>query len=196
LTVISGYAQGLKTGIFEDPEQTLDKIVDECQGLKSQLENVIFLSKLDSLEEPYHFERLELNRLIIESLEKVESLIILDEIDVLFTPTNDIFIKGDHQKLRKALVNILTNCLKYTKSQLSIHVKQKEGQASVSIKDDGPGFSDEILENAFSRSYIGEKGGTGLGLCIIKRVVEGHKGRISLENVHPRGAKYHVQLPL
>ncbi|MEA1885282.1 MAG: HAMP domain-containing sensor histidine kinase, partial [Thermotogota bacterium] len=196
LTVISGYAQGLKTDIFKDKDQTLDKIIEECQELKKQLENVIFLSKLDTVKESYKFEQLEMNNLIIESLNNVESLIILDEIDVDFTPVTDILFKGDRQKLLKAFVNILTNCIKYTSDLIIIKVEKKKSTVCVTIQDNGPGFSDEILQNAFSRDYIGEKDGTGIGLSIVKRVIEGHQGTLSLENDPSLGAIYRIQLPL
>ena len=196
LTVISGYAQGMKTDLFKDKDQTLDKIIEECQELKKQLENVIFLSKLDTIKESYKFEPLEMNGLIIESLNNVESLIILDEIDVDFTPVTDIFFQGDRQKLLKAFVNILTNCIKYTSDLIIIKVEKKKSTVCVTIQDNGPGFSDEILQNAFSRDYIGEKDGTGIGLSIVKRVIEGHQGTLSLENDPSLGAIYRIQLPL
>ena len=196
LTVISGYAQGMKTDLFKDKDQTLDKIIEECQELKKQLENVIFLSKLDTVKESYKFEPLEMNGLIIESLNNVESLIILDEIDVDFTPVTDIFFHGDRQKLLKAFVNILTNCIKYTSDLIIIKVEKKKSTVCVTIQDNGPGFSDEILQNAFSRDYIGEKDGTGIGLSIVKRVIEGHQGTLSLENDPSLGAIYRIQLPL
>lgn len=196
LTVISGYAQGMKTDLFKDKDQTLDKIIEECQELKKQLENVIFLSKLDTVKESYKFEPLEMNSLIIESLNNVESLIILDEIDVDFTPVTDIFFHGDRQKLLKAFVNILTNCIKYTSDLIIIKVEKKKSTVCVTIQDNGPGFSDEILQNAFSRDYIGEKDGTGIGLSIVKRVIEGHQGTLSLENDPSLGAIYRIQLPL
>ena len=196
LTVISGYAQGMKTDLFKDKDQTLDKIIEECQELKKQLENVIFLSKLDTVKESFKFEPLEINGLIIESLNNVESLIILDEIDVDFTPVTDIFFHGNRQKLLKAFVNILTNCIKYTSDLIIIKVEKKKSTVCVTIQVNGPGFSDEILQNAFSRDYIGEKDGTGIGLSIVKRVIEGHQGILSLENDPSLGAIYRIQLPL
>jgi len=196
LTVISGYAQGMKTDLFKDKDQTLDKIIEECQELKKQLENVIFLSKLDTVKESFKFEPLEINGLIIESLNNVESLIILDEIDVDFTPVTDIFFHGNRQKLLKAFVNILTNCIKYTSDLIIIKVEKKKSTVCVTIQVNGPGFSDEILQNAFSRDYIGEKDGTGIGLSIVKRVIEGHQGTLSLENDPSLGAIYRIQLPL
>ena len=196
LTVISGYAQGMKTDLFKDKDKTLDKIIEECQELKKQLENVIFLSKLDTVKEAYKFEQLEMNGLIIESLNNVESLIILDEIDVDFTPVKDILFKGDRQKLLKAFVNILTNCIKYTSDLIIIKVEKKKSTVCVTIQDNGPGFSEEILQNAFSRDYIGEKDGTGIGLSIVKRVIEGHQGNLTLENDPSLGAIYRIQLPI
>ncbi len=195
LTVISGYAQGVKTKIFENPDESLDKIVNECNKLKNQLEDVIFLSKLDTIKETDYFKKCCLNELISDSLDNLDSLIILKEIDIIFEPKEEIYIKADKKKFKKALINILSNCIKYTRDSIYIKIIKKKKNIEINISDNGNGFANKILYNAFDRTFIGEKGGTGIGLSIIKRVIEDHDGEIKLFNKPEGGASYSILIP-
>lgn len=196
LTVISGYAQGIKTNIVEDSNKALDTIIVECDRLKKQLENFIYLSKLDTVNESYYLENASLNELIINALEKLDSLIIINEIDIIFEPKTDVVLSVDKEKIFRALTNILSNCIKYTKDTIFINTENIGGWIKVEISDNGNGFSKALLENPFSRTIVGEKEGSGIGLSIIKKVVDGHKGKIVLSNKEESGAIYIMELPV
>lgn len=192
LTVIRGYAEGLKTDIFKNEEKILDAILRECTVLKKQIENAIYLSKLESFEQGFEIGIHNINALIGKALNKMESVILLNDIDIDFEPSEDHLIHIDHDKVVTVLTNVLTNCLKYTKDTISIEVFEKSKWLIVKICDNGPGFSKELLENPFSRSVVGEKEGTGIGLSIIKKVMEGHDGKIHLNNCETGGACYEL----
>lgn len=196
LTVISGNAQGIKTNLFEDPNKALDTIIVECKRLKKQLENVIYLSKLDTVNESYNLQETSINGLIGNALEKLYSVIIINEIDIIFEPKTDAVLYVDQEKASRALINILSNCIKYTKDTIYINTDFAEGWVRLEISDNGNGFSKELLENPFSRTIIGEKEGSGIGLSIIKKVIDGHKGRVTLDNKKEGGALYVIELPL
>lgn len=196
LTVISGYAQGIKTNIIEDTDKALDIITDECSRLKKQLENVIYLSKLDTIKESFKFEEVNINEIISNALNKLDSIIIINEIDIIFEPVENFHLSVDEEKVTRAFINILSNCIKYTKDTIYINIERLEGWIIVKISDNGKGFSKSLLENPFSRTIIGEKEGSGIGLSIIKKVIDGHKGKITLANKEEGGAIYIIQLPL
>lgn len=196
LTVISGYAQGIKTNLFEDSNKALDTIIQECDRLKKQLENVIYLSKLDTVNEPFYMQQVSLNEMISNALEKLDSIIILNEIDIIFEPITDIMVFADQEKVTRAIVNILSNCIKYTKDAIFITVKRNKEWVSVSISDNGEGFSKALLQNPFSGTIVGEKEGSGIGLSIIKKIVDGHNGRITLANKEEGGAIYTIEFPI
>lgn len=196
LTVISGYAQGIKTNIFEDKSKALDTIVEECSRLKKQLEDVIYLSKLDTINEPYNFKETSMNELISNALNKLDSIIIINEIDIIYEPKQDISLNVDREKITRALINILSNCIKYTEDAIYIDAQLSRKWIRVEISDNGKGFSESLLENPFSGTIIGEKDGSGVGLSIIKKVIDGHKGRIALANKKEGGAMYTIELPL
>lgn len=196
LTIISGYAQGVKNNVFEDKDKVLDTIVNECNNFKKQLENIIYLSKLDTINETYNFKDHSLNNLIIDSLEKVDSIIILNEINIIYNPSEDIIIKVDKEKILRALTNVLSNCIKYTKDTIYINTQKLDNEVEIQIYDNGNGFSRELLEKPFSGVVVGTKEGNGIGLSIVKKVIDTHEGSISLGNEEGKGAKYIIKLPI
>ena len=196
ITVISGYAQGIKSNIFNNQEEYLDIIVDECNGLKKQLEKIIYLSKLDTVNEIYDFKKHSINSLIEKSLHKVESIIIINEVDIEYYPTEHIYIKADEEKMVTMFTNILSNCLKYTTDTIYIDISKNTQHVTVEIYDNGEGFDKKILENPFSGIIIGNKEGTGIGHTIIQKIIKGHKGTIKLENQNNLGGKYILTLPI
>lgn len=196
LTVISGYAQGIKTNIFEDSNKALDIIVEESNRLKKQLENVIYLSKLDTVNDSYKLEEASLNDLISNALQKLDSVIIINDIDIIFEPKFDIELLVDKEKISRAFINIFSNCIKYTQDTIYINIEKIGGFAKIEISDNGNGFSENLLENPFNRTIIGEKEGSGIGLSIIKKILDGHNGKITLSNKHKSGAVYTVMLPI
>lgn len=196
LTVISGYAQGIKTNIVEDKDKAVDIIIEESEAIKKQLENIIYLSKLDSVKDIYKFEKSSINDTIIEAVNKVESIIILNEIDVIYEPANDAILNLDKDKFVRALTNILTNCIKYTKDSIWIETKMTDEKYYINIHDNGVGFNKKVLDSPFSRNNKGEKDGTGIGLSIIKKIIDAHKGNIYLSNHEEQGALYIIEILL
>lgn len=196
LTVIGGYAEGIKTGIFASNDDALDTIVDETKHLKKQLENIIYLSKLDSLEDDLHLQTISMNQLLADALQRVESLIILNDIDVDYVPIEDVTIKMDYDKGIKMLTNIFTNCVKYTNDLIIIRCIVDDQIYHIQIKDNGEGFSQEILHQPFKRLKLDGKEGNGIGLSIVKKIVETHKGDFSIANDETGGAIYNISIPI
>lgn len=196
LTVISGYAEGINNGIFDDDREALDTIVEECGLLKKQIEDVIYLSQLETTKKLYEPIEVDLNDLMIEVLNKLESLTVVQDIDVIFDPKEPIRLYMDYDKMRRVLMNILSNCIKYTKDQISVELISEHQSAFIYIKDNGPGFDKDLLNNPFSGLYKGNKEGNGIGLMIIKKIVDGHKGEVLLSNGEDGGAVYQIELPL
>ncbi|MFD3158842.1 ATP-binding protein (plasmid) [Haloimpatiens sp. FM7330] len=196
LTVISGYAQGIKTNIFEDNDKALDTIVEVSTQLKKQLEDVIYLSKLDTINEYYNFKDTSINELICNVLDKLDSIIILNEIDIIYEPINDIVISIDKEKISRMLTNVLSNCLKYTKDTIEIKTEVEKNWLKISVLDNGKGFNQKLMKNPFSGTMVGEKEGSGIGLSIIKKIIDGHKGKLSLSNTKNGGAMYIIYLPI
>ncbi len=197
LMSIQGYAEGIKDGVFEDDQKALDIIAEESARLKGLVEELIFLSKLETLEDFYRFEDQSLKTVIGKSVEKVNSLALKQNITVnAVMPEQEVVLRADGDKLIQAFINILGNCLRYANRQIAITVKRDKAFARVVIEDDGEGFEQEEIKNVFERFYKGKKGNTGLGLSITKAIVEKHQGSIQVSNGERGGARFEVVLPL
>ncbi|MDP4091841.1 MAG: HAMP domain-containing sensor histidine kinase [Bacillota bacterium] len=195
LMSIQGYAEGIKDGVFEDNEQALEIIVEESTRLKSIVEDLIFLSKLETMEDFYKFSSVSINEIIEKSIEKVNSLTLKDNINIKKVLDRDMVLKADRDKITQALINILGNCIRYARSEINISTINQGNQVDIRIHDDGSGFEEKDLENIFVRFYKGKKGSTGLGMAITKVIIEKHGGSISASNSEKGGAEFVMSIP-
>lgn len=197
LMSIQGYAEGLKDDVFEDKQKALDIIVEESIRLKELVEELIFLSKLETMEDFYHFETQRLHAVIVKSIDKINSLAIKNNISIQTAGMEeDVLVRMDSEKLIQAFINILANGLRYARHQIMVEVKKGEGFVTIVVKDDGDGFEQGELQEVFKRFYKGKKGSTGLGLPITKTIVEKHGGSIEATNGKNGGAEFAVRLPV
>lgn len=193
---IQSYAEGIKYGITESTAAA-DIIIDEAKRLTDLVENLLYLSRLDAIEENYHFYNLDINDLLISCFDRMNAIAAKSNISIdLDLTKNEVGITADGEKLSRAICNILSNCIRYAKSTVMIKTElTDESIVRIKIFDDGPGFESEELPNIFDRFFKGSKGSFGLGLAISKNVIEKHCGIITAEN-HEPGALFQIELPV
>ena len=115
-----------------------------------------------------------------------------------------ISIQGDYERLRRLLLNLVDNGIKYTPhgGQITLSVQRDSGWATLQVSDTGIGLSGEEQERIFQRFYRAVearshgKGGAGLGLCIVRSIAEAHGGRIEVKSTTGQGSTFTVLLPL
>ncbi len=196
LMSIQSYAEGIKYGVT-DGTASADIIIDESKRLTHLVENLLYLSRLDAIEENYSFSILSVNELIHCSIDRMKVIADSSNITISADPlASEAKIYADEEKLSRAITNILSNCIRYAESAVAIKSELiDESTVRVTISDDGPGFASNELPNIFERFFKGTKGNFGLGLAITKTVIEKHKGKISAENSEA-GAMFTLELPL
>jgi signal transduction histidine kinase len=103
----------------------------------------------------------------------------------------------DREALRRALINLVRNAIQASppESRVDISVTSTSDLAEISVTDQGPGLDPEIAGRIFDPFVTGRDAGTGLGLALVKRVVEEHGGTVSLEGLNPRGTLARIALP-
>lgn len=119
-------------------------------------------------------------------------------------PTKKITFKGDPDKVAQILTNVVNNALKYTPEggTVTISIFQEEEMAGFIIKDEGIGMSSQDLPHIFERFYRGDKsrdrktGGVGIGLSIVKALVEAHKGKITVDSELNKGTTFTILFPI
>ena len=195
LMIIQSYAEGLKHEVVEDKNAAIEIIIEEAKRLCSLVEDLLYLSRLDTNEEIYRFETLDFNDMVKGVAERMKGLVEKDNINLtLKIPDTEIFLTGDEEKLSRAITNLISNCIRYAKSNITIEVTTvkhaSKNRVELTISDNGLGFEAEDLSNLFTRFYKGKKGKFGLGLAIAKAIIDKHKGDIMATNSPNGGAKF------
>lgn len=196
LTAIQGYAEGLQNGIFEDGDATLDIIIEESKRIKELVNNLVYLDKLESGMEPYEFGMYSINETIVSAVRKVESIAILSDVEIAFEPGEDMKLRMDEEKMTRALINILSNCIKYAKDTVWIKAGREKNTFVFECVDNGDGFEEHVLDNLFNKAMASTKEGSGLGLGIAREIVCKHGGMLSAGNHETLGAQFRIQLPI
>ena len=135
-------------------------IIDETKRMTHLVEDLLYLSRLDTIEENYHFTNLDFKELINSCIERMNGIAIKNNIKITAITLNErIEIFADEEKLSRAITNIISNCIRYANSIIAINLKIIDNnKIEFTISDDGPGFEANELPNIFERFYKGKKG--------------------------------------
>lgn len=195
LMSIQGYAEGIKLGVIEDKNSAVEVIIDESKRLTSIVEDLLYLSKLDTMQDNVKLETIQAEELLKDCIERVKGIAIQKGIKInLLIQDKKLIINADEEKLSRAIINILGNCLRYAKEEINLNLYKLGKNIIITIKDDGPGFDPNELKNIFDRFFKGKGGKYGLGLAITKSIIEKHNGRVTAENNEEGGACFIISL--
>lgn len=197
LMSIQGYAEGIKYGVMEDSSKAVDVIIEESKRLSTIVEDLLFLSKIDSLQDKLNLEVINGEELLRSCIERVSGIGVNKNINIsLNTEDINLSFMGDDEKLSRCIINILGNCLRYGKKHINLTLRKENNNALILIKDDGLGFEEQDLDKVFERFFKGKNGNHGLGLSICKTIVELHGGNITAGNNEEGGAFFKIVLPI
>ncbi len=204
LTSIAGYIDVLNKGAKDDPG-TLDHILgamrDEVDRMTRLVRDLVSLARLDANDQ-LRLERLDLTSLVEEVCQQTRAMAPDREINL--HAAEGAWVEADADRMRQVLLNLADNAIKYTppQAQVEFAVQRYDSTVQVSVADTGPGISPKDREHLFDRFYRAEqsrtreKGGAGLGLAIAKKIVEAHRGSISVDSPPQGGTVFSVRLPL
>lgn len=181
LMSIQGYAEGITSHVFEEEEveDAAGIILTESDRLASLVDDLLCLSRADSGKPWGKVEIFNAMEALQDVMAQVKCIAREKEID--FSPQNgEILVTGNRQEFQHALLNILTNALRYANSQVRVVASCEE--KTIHIIDDGPGIEEKDLPHIFKRFYKGKDGQSGIGLSIARTVIEGCNGKITAEN--------------
>lgn len=208
LTSIQIFAETLSTGKVKTQEKQkeyLRIIQGESERLTRLISEILNFSKMEKGIREYHFEKINLIsliRFVVYSLEYQSSK---QNIEINFIPPiEDIVIVGDADAVSEAILNLLSNALKYSGMSKNVDVKlYREGDfVFVKIRDYGIGISrdeKELIFNNYYRSkdeFARNSAGTGLGLSITKNIMAAHKGDIEVKSELRKGSEFILKFPI
>ncbi|WP_347488167.1 HAMP domain-containing sensor histidine kinase [Desulfoscipio sp. XC116] len=198
LMSIQGYAEGVRDGVFKgvEAEHALEVIVRETGRLKKIVEELVYLGKLESASEVYNFEDTEISEVLEQTIQVQQVLALDKDIKLELGDCPDVHLWADGEKLVRVFINLIANAVRHAFSRVSVQAAVQGETLRVTVRDDGPGFTDEDLRRLWERFYKGPRGGSGLGLPIARAIVEEHGGAIRADNAASGGAEIVVVLPL
>jgi signal transduction histidine kinase len=195
---IQGYAEAVRDGVVEGDEvgNSLNIIISESQRLKKIVEEMILITKLDDANEKFKFSNHSTIDLINESLNAVNPLLHINSVEIDIMYDKDVTICVDSEKFKRALINIIGNCCRYARHNITISFASVSGRLYLDIKDDGRGFNPGEEKFIFERFYKGEKGGSGIGLTLSRTIINRHGGDLIAVNNIGLGALFKIDIPL
>jgi len=205
LASISGFARALRSERLSGEERGryLDIIETESRRLSRLSDNLLRLAALDSEHPPFRPERYRLDRQLREAVLACEPQWLEKSID-MEVDLEEAEIVADPELMGQVWGNLLHNAVKFTPAGGTIGVRlRRSGEAAeVCISDTGIGIGEEDLPRIFERFYKADKarsragGGSGLGLSIVKKIVDLHRGSIEVRSKPGEGTTFSVRLPL
>ena len=206
LTVISGNAGNLirNSAVFdEETKQSIYRDIQEDAGwLVNMVENLLYATRIEEGRMSLHRTAESLGDIIQEALSHIRDTTGRSiSVDI---PDDLILVKADPKLIVQVVINLVDNAFKYSPvgSTVTLFAGERDGEAFISIADEGRGIPDEEKERIFERFYRMEEGGTdtrrslGLGLYLARSIVEAHGGTIRAEDNHPAGTILTFTLPL
>ena len=203
LTAIKGYSEYLKdeVGDRQDLQKAIYHLNNEATRLGKLVDEVLTLSRMDNSSESFNFQEIDLSELVKDSVEKMQLRAEKYHIKTRSEIQENIYIKGDKEKLLQVFINLLYNAIKFSPPQSIVEVtlKKEDNKALLRIRDYGIGIPKEAASKIFERFYRAENAegivGTGLGLSIAKHIIDGHKGDIELNPLIEGGTEAIIKLP-
>jgi two-component system, OmpR family, sensor histidine kinase CiaH len=183
-------------------EKLINNTLQEANRMNALCNNLLLSSQMESEAYKKVSEQIQINKLLGDCIRDFS--VRYPSRNIMFNPKDEITIDGDVFLLQMAFNNLIENALKYSPKDTAIQVvlAKKENQCQLAITDEGNGIPDEDKLKIFEKFYrIGSDAtqkskGTGLGLFLVKRIVDAHKGMVYVKDNQPKGSIFTIQLPL
>ena len=194
LMAIQGYAEGIQAGVM-DAGGAAEVILEESDRMTELVEELLDISKIDMGRQQLALSEMDVRELLYDSIRAVEPTAAAGGIAIVPDfPEEPVMVKCDDTQMRRAVTNILTNGLRYARSELRLTCRADKRHVTIRIQDDGNGIAETDIPHIFDRFYMGESGKTGIGLALTKEIIHLHKGRICACNGEP-GAVFEISIP-
>ena len=184
IALIQGYAEGLKEGVNDDPESRefyCEVIMDEASKMNKLVKNLLTLNQLESGKDAPVMERFDIVSLIRGVLGSMHIMIEQKEATVIFEETEPVYVWADEFKIEEVVTNYTSNALNHLDGERKVEIKviQENDCVKVTVFNTGTPIPEEDIPNLWNKFYKVDKartreyGGSGIGLSIVKAIIEG-----------------------
>ena len=192
ITAVKGYIEGIMDGVADTPEK-MDRYVRTIYNKTNEMDHLIneltFYSKIDTNRIPYTFSKLNVEDYFGDCAEEVGLELETRGIELVYANyvEKDVMVIADGEQIRRVIHNIISNAIKYMdkpKGIIQIRIKDVGDFIQIEIEDNGKGIGPKDLPYIFDRFYRTDvsrnssKGGSGIGLSIVKKILEDHGGKV------------------
>ena len=192
ITAVKGYVEGIMDGVADTPEK-MNRYVRTIYNKTNEMDHLIneltFYSKIDTNRIPYTFSKLNVEDYFSDCAEELGLEMETKEIELVYANyvEKDVQVIADGEQIRRVIHNIVSNAIKYMekpKGIIQLRVKDVGDFIQVEIEDNGKGIAAKDLPYIFDRFYRTDvsrnssKGGSGIGLSIVKKIMEDHGGKV------------------
>lgn len=203
LNVLQNNLEAMIDGLFPVSTERLNYLNEEVVRFGRLLNNLDVLKEFEAESIKLNFGNVVLDQLIQDICEeyymtaKNKGIVL----DYDFEPNQDYSLTGDKDKLKQVFINLISNALKFTKCNGKVLIKMYKNNEHIiiEVEDNGVGIKEEDLPFIFERLYRGDKSrheieGSGLGLTIVKNIIQLHSGSIDVESKEGKGTKFKITL--
>ena len=192
ITAVKGYVEGIMDGVADTPEK-MDRYVRTIYNKTNEMDHLIneltFYSKIDTNRIPYTFSKLNVEDYFSDCAEELGLEMETRGIELVYANyvEKDVQVIADGEQIRRVIHNIVSNAIKYMEKPrgiIQLRVKDVGDFIQVEIEDNGKGIAAKDLPYIFDRFYRTDvsrnssKGGSGIGLSIVKKIMEDHGGKV------------------
>lgn len=203
LATLKSHIEAMKDGIWKPTPERIHSCYEEIERL---IHLVGDLEQLQGLESPgFKLQRKNENivEIVKQSVKAMETAYFQKEVDLIHDAEGEVIAFVDRYRLTQILMNLLSNALKFTQhgGHVTVNVKDKSDHVLLIVEDTGIGIPSEEIPKVFERFYRVDKsrsrklGGSGIGLTIVKKLVEAHQGSVCLKSKVGKGTTVYVSIP-
>ena len=184
---------------FEEAKESLEVINRHAKRMTNLINQIMELSKLERQKE-IEKEKINLSNIVLQLLEDYKPLLESKNLNLIYNVEKDIRIQGNKIMLERVFLNILMNAVKFTKTNIEVSLTREGKTAVLKIRDDGIGISEENKKFIWERFFQvndsrnkEENKGSGLGLSMVKKIVDLHSATIDLESELEQGTCFTIK---
>jgi two-component system, OmpR family, sensor histidine kinase BaeS len=204
LMAIQATVEAMVDGVFEPTEERLETVNSEVQRLSRLVDAILKLSRLENRSTPMKHEPLDVGDLIGSIISTHEAYVNESGLKLVYEVERGVRVCGDADMIRQATANLISNAVRYTPEggTITVSVSTDDDMCAIAVRDTGIGLSPDEAKMVFSRFWRAdagrtrERGGLGIGLSVVKEIVDRHNGRVLVEGEKGKGACFTILLPL
>jgi two-component system sensor histidine kinase BaeS len=198
VSAVRGELEGMMDGFIPMDNEHIQSLHSEIGRLKSILEGIEELSQAEASSLTLRKQLLKLGPFLKNIVERFKKLLQDKSVAVELLCDDKLIVNADPDRLSQIIINLLSNSMKATKKGGSVWIKafKKESEVFIKVTDDGCGINKDDLPFVFERFYKASDGGLGLGLTIVRELVEAHGGKITVQSEQGKKTAFIVTLPV